>query len=87
MFVDANILNVFFLKAIVVKQGGLKVVETSHEIKEIASSTLASLAEGLEDKNCMIAGLVDFELDAFGDRKQIKADYGLKAEFEAYTGH
>jgi len=36
-------------------------VETQ-EIKEIVSSTLVSIAEGIEDKNCMIAGLVDFEL-------------------------
>ena len=37
-------------------------VENSQEIKEIVSSTLSSLAEGLEDKNCMMIGSVEFEL-------------------------
>jgi len=38
------------------------VVVNSQEIKEIVSSTLNSLAEGLEGNNSMIAGLVEFEL-------------------------
>ena len=46
-------------------------VVDSQEIKEIVSSTLNSLAEGLEDKNCMLAGLVEFELSVIkeGDMK------------------
>ena len=37
-------------------------VVNSQEIKEIVSSTLNSLAEGLENKDSMIAGFVEFEL-------------------------
>ena len=60
--------------------GELKLVENSQEIKEIVSSTLASIAEGIDDKNCMIAGLVEFELavirvgDMKGGFKLILAD-------------
>ena len=55
-------------------------VVTSQEIKELVGSALASLTEGLEGTNCMIAGLVDFEIavikvgDMKGGFKLILAD-------------
>ena len=37
-------------------------VKNTQQIKEIVSSTLASISEGLEDTKCNILGAVDFEL-------------------------
>ena len=42
-------------------------VEISQELKERVNSTPAILAEGLDDKNCMIGGLVEFEFAVIKD--------------------
>ncbi len=38
--------------------------------------------------NCLTDTIAaDIEADVHGDAETIKNDYGLKAEFKAYTGH
>ena len=59
-------------------------VEISQELKERVNSTPAILAEGLDDKNCMIGGLVEFEFAReYGSHKVKEA---LKYA-EQYTIH
>jgi len=42
--------------------GEIILVELSQQLKEVVDSTLATLDASLEEKNCMVAGLVEFEL-------------------------
>jgi hypothetical protein len=37
-------------------------VEISEDLKEIVSSTLTSISEGLKGNNCKIAGVIEFDI-------------------------
>ncbi len=44
-------------------------VEISEDLKEIVSSTIDSIREGLKDKNVQIAGTIKFELAVIKQKK------------------
>ena len=71
--------------------GGMKLVEISEDLKEIVSSTLSSISEGLKDKNCQLLGEIEFELaiikkgDMKGGLKFIIADASGKYSKESVS--
>ena len=69
----------------------MKLVEISEDLKEIVSSTLSSISEGLKDKNCQLLGEIEFELaiikkgDMKGGLKFIIADASGKYSKESVS--
>ena len=55
----------------------------NQDIKEIVSSTIKSIAEGVKDTNCMNAGVIEFELSII---KEAKAGGGFDFKIVEASG-
>ena len=58
-------------------------VVNSTDIKEIVSSTIKSISEGLKDTNCINAGVIEFELSVI---KEAKAGGGFDFKIVEASG-
>ena len=72
----------------------LSIIEKEKVTVEIPKKLLAFLKDkrkaDLDEylSNCLTDTVAaDIEADVFGDSKRVQAEYGLKEEFKAYTGH